>query len=111
MALGRRKGGQTSRERGLLRRHLKALAERREGTLRDLGGLALEMYRRDNFDSRLLWKKAAEIAAVDDEMRLLERGLEEHRSVDELQEMARNAARADREADAQGPRTAPSPRR
>jgi hypothetical protein len=87
-----KKSGQTARERQMMRRHLIALDERRESSLRDLGGLALEMFRRDNVNERLLWNKAAEVAAVDDEIRLIKRGLEERRTVEELDQMAREAA-------------------
>lgn len=76
----------------MMRRHLIALDEQREANLRDLGGLALEMFRRDNVNERLLWNKAAEVAAVDDEIRLIKRGLEERRTVAELDQMAREAA-------------------
>jgi hypothetical protein len=76
----------------MMRRHLIALDERREANLRDLGGLALEMFRRDSVSERLLWNKAAEVAAVDDEIKLIKRGLEEKRTVDELDAMARETA-------------------
>jgi hypothetical protein len=94
---GKRSSGPSARERGLMRRHLRGLEEKREESLRDLGGLAMEMYRRDRFDSRLLWTKAAEATAVDDEIRLIQRGLEEDRTVAELQELAREAAEAEQE--------------
>jgi len=76
----------------MMRRHLIALDERRESNLRDLGGLALEMFRRDSVNERLLWNKASEVAAVDDEIRLIKRGLEERRTVAELDQIAREAA-------------------
>ena len=94
---GKRRSGPSARERGLMRQHLRGLEENREESLRDLGGLALEMYRQDRFDSRLLWTKAAEVSAVDDEIRLIQRGLEEDRTVAELQEIAREAAQAKQE--------------
>ncbi len=95
---GKRDSGPSARERGLMRRHLRGLEETREDSLRDLGGLALEMYRHERFDSRLLWSRAAELAAVDDEIRLIQRGLEEDRTVAELQDMARAAAEAEHDA-------------
>ena len=58
-------------------------------TTRDLGGLALEMYKRDRFEGRLLWSKAAEIAAIDDEAKLVRRGLDEGLSLGELESLAR----------------------
>jgi hypothetical protein len=81
---------QTFRERGRLRRHLEELTEAREDGLRDLGGLALEMYRREAFDGRLLWRKAAEVAAIEDEAALVRRGLEEGLTVAQLEELARD---------------------
>lgn len=83
---------QTVRERGQLRRHLRELEELREVQLRDLGGLALEMYKGDRFDGKLLWAKASEIAAVDDEAKLVRRGLEEGLTLGQLEQLARTDA-------------------
>ena len=90
--LDRRASRQTARERGQLRRHLRELDSLREERLRDLGGLALEMYRRDRFDRELLWSKAAEIDAIDDEAQLVQRGLDEGLTLDQLEEQARGQA-------------------
>jgi hypothetical protein len=79
---------QSARERGQLRRHMRELDDLREERLRDLGGLALEMYKRDRFEGRLLWSKAAEIAAIDDEAKLVQRGLDQGLTLDQLSELA-----------------------
>lgn len=90
MALLRRKGeSQSMRERGQLRRHLRELEELREERLRDLGGLALEMHAHDRVDRELLWRPAAEIAAIDDEAKLVRRGLDEGLTLAQLEEIAR----------------------
>ena len=43
----------------------KALILFREDRLRDLGGLALEMYKRDRFDAGLVVERCAEVVAVE----------------------------------------------
>lgn len=48
-----------------LKRERKALILFREDRLRDLGGLALEMYKRDRFDARLVVERCAELVAVE----------------------------------------------
>jgi hypothetical protein len=88
--LNRDSSNQSAKERGQLRRHLGELDELREERLRDLGGLALEMYKRDRFEGKLLWSKAAEIAAVDDEAKLVQKGLDEGLSLEQLEELARS---------------------
>jgi hypothetical protein len=90
--LDQKGGGQTVKERGKLRRHLQELEELREQRLRDLGGLALEMYKRDSFEGKLLWGKAAEVAAIDDETKLVKRGLEEGLTLEQLEQVARGEA-------------------
>ena len=77
------------RERGQLRRHLRELEELREERLRDLGGLTLEMHRGEKLDRSLLWKPAAEIAAIDDEAQLVRKGLEEGLTLAQLEEIAK----------------------
>ena len=89
---------QSAKERGQLRRHLRELDDLREERLRDLGGLALEMYKRDRFEGRLLWSKAAEIAAVDDEAKLVQRGLDEGLTMDRLEQLARGSGEPERTA-------------
>jgi len=53
-----------------LKRERKALLELREERLRDLGGLALEMYKRDRFNASLVVERCAELVAI--EARVLE---------------------------------------
>jgi hypothetical protein len=55
---------------GDLRRERKLLLRERESRLRDLGGLAMEMYRQDSFREHLLFERCAEVAQIEE--RLLE---------------------------------------
>lgn len=55
---------------GALRRERKALIRAREERIRDLGGLMLEMYRRDRFREDLLREQCAEVVSM--EVRLQE---------------------------------------
>jgi hypothetical protein len=48
-----------------LKRERKALVLFREDRLRDLGGLTLEMYKRDRFDAGLVVERCAELVAVE----------------------------------------------
>lgn len=48
-----------------LRRERKALLAVREERLRDLGGLALEMYKRDRFVASLVVERCAELVAIE----------------------------------------------
>lgn len=48
-----------------LRRERKALVLFREERLRDLGGLTLEMFKRDRFDVSLVVERCAELVAVE----------------------------------------------
>jgi hypothetical protein len=48
-----------------LRRERRALLRLREQKLRDLGGLALEMYRRDQFRENLLLERCAELIGLE----------------------------------------------
>ncbi len=48
-----------------LKRERKALLEVREERLRDLGGLALEMYKRDRFKAGLVVERCAELVAIE----------------------------------------------
>lgn len=50
---------------GELRRERKALLRLREQRLRDLGGLALEMYRRDRFREDLVVERCAELIGLE----------------------------------------------
>src|SRR5919106_3959476 len=48
-----------------LKRERKALLLVREERLRDLGGLALEMYKRDRFNAGLVVERCAELVAIE----------------------------------------------
>ena len=48
-----------------LKRERKALLEVREERLRDLGGLALEIYKRDRFNAGLVVERCAELVAIE----------------------------------------------
>ena len=50
---------------GELRRERRALMRLREDRLRDLGGLALEMYRRDRFNADLLVERCTELLGLE----------------------------------------------
>jgi hypothetical protein len=50
---------------GVLRRERRALLKARDDTLRDLGGLLVEMYRRGGFRDDLLAERAATIVGID----------------------------------------------
>lgn len=50
---------------GTLRRERRALVSRREEKLRDLGGLMLEMYRRDRFREDLVRERCVELMEID----------------------------------------------
>jgi membrane protease subunit (stomatin/prohibitin family) len=56
----------------VLRRERRALLRVREDRLRDLGGLMLEMYRRDQFRQDLLLERCDELAAIDARLRELD---------------------------------------
>lgn len=53
------------------------------------------MYRQDRLERQLLWSKAAEIAALDDEANLLRRGLEEGLTVGELEALGDGQSKLD----------------
>jgi hypothetical protein len=57
---------------GVLRRERRALLRAREERLRDLGGLMLEMYRRDQFRQDLLVERCDELIALDDRLQELD---------------------------------------
>ena len=57
---------------GELRRERRALLRAREQRIRDLGGLALEMFRRDSFREHLLHEHCAEVTAIEDRLQELE---------------------------------------
>ncbi|HSC93219.1 MAG TPA: zinc ribbon domain-containing protein [Gaiellaceae bacterium] len=55
-----------------LRRERRALLKLREERLRDVGGLAMEMFRRDSFREHVLHEQCAEVAAIEDRLIELE---------------------------------------
>jgi hypothetical protein len=57
---------------GVLRRERRALLRAREDRLRDLGGLMLEMYRRDQFRQDLLIERCDELVSLDDRLQELD---------------------------------------
>ena len=62
-----------------LRRERRALLQAREERIRDLGGLAFEMYRRDSFREHLLYEQCTEIAGIDERLLELDALLEHRR--------------------------------
>jgi hypothetical protein len=94
MGLLNRSGSRPSaRERGRMRRRLREIGEQREERLRDLGGLTLEMHKRDRFERQLLSQKAAEIAALDREAKLLRRALDEGLTLGELEALGNDRSK------------------
>jgi hypothetical protein len=57
---------------GTIRRERRALLRAREERIRDLGGLALEMYRRDAFRQGLLHERSREIVALEERLQELD---------------------------------------
>src|SRR5919201_5169566 len=57
---------------GRLRRERRVLLRMREQRLRDLGGLMLEMYRRDQFREDLLLERCVELATLDERLQELD---------------------------------------
>jgi Double zinc ribbon len=57
---------------GQLRRERRALLRAREDRLRDLGGLMLEMFRRDQFRQDLLVERCDELLALDERLQELD---------------------------------------
>jgi hypothetical protein len=53
---------------GALRRERRALVRAREERIRDLGGLMLEMYRRDRFREDLLQERCLEVIALEERL-------------------------------------------
>ena len=60
---------------GRLRRERRALLRYREARIHDLGGLMLEMYRRDDFRQDVVDARAAEIVALEERVREVDRML------------------------------------
>jgi hypothetical protein len=90
-----------ARDRGRLRRRLREIEEQRDDLIRDLGGLTLEMHKRDRFEPRLLSGKAAEVAALDEEAKLLRRALEEGLTSGELEALGASGSSLGARAESQ----------
>ena len=61
---------------GQLRRERRALSRMREERIRDLGGLALEMVRRNRFRQDLLFEQCREVLVLEDRIRVLDDALD-----------------------------------
>jgi DNA-binding winged helix-turn-helix (wHTH) protein len=83
--LKRQRSSASARERGQMRRRLREIEDERHRLLNELGGLALEMHRRERFEQHLLDERAVEIEALDQEARLLRRGLEQKLTTGQVQ--------------------------
>jgi Double zinc ribbon len=57
---------------GRMRRERRFLARRRETEIRDVGGLTVEMVRRDRFRPELLIERAGDVLALEDRMQELD---------------------------------------
>jgi hypothetical protein len=66
---------------GVLRRERRTLLKAREDTLRDLGGLLVEMYRRGGFRDDLLAERCATIVGIDGRLAEIEELLHAGRRV------------------------------
>jgi DNA-directed RNA polymerase subunit RPC12/RpoP len=60
----------------VLRRERRALVRTREERIRDLGGLMLEMYRRDQFKQDLLIEQCLEVISIEERLREIDGLLE-----------------------------------
>ena len=74
------------RDRGRLRRRLRFLRRARELAYRDIGGLIFDMRRFNRSRQDLLDAKLGALGAVDQELRALERALDDRRAIHELRE-------------------------
>ena len=74
---------------GQLRRERRLLLQTRERRLRDLGGLMVEMYRRDQFRQDLLVDRCVELARLDERLGELETLLTVSASRGRVREAAR----------------------
>jgi ribosomal protein L40E len=74
------------RHRARLRRRLRYLRRVRELGFRDLGGLVFDQHRFSQVNDALVHGKLSALAAVDGELRALERALDDRRSLTELRE-------------------------
>ncbi|MBA2506115.1 MAG: hypothetical protein H0V29_09240 [Thermoleophilaceae bacterium] len=72
------------RERGLMRRRLRVLRQKREAMLADLGALVYEQHRQERPDADLVRRKTGEVRAVDEEARALDAALGHGQGLDEV---------------------------
>ena len=79
-------GGTSFRDRGKLRRRLQYLRRARELAFRDVGGLIFDMRRFGRERPDLVEAKLTALAAVDQELRAIERVLDDRRPIHELRE-------------------------
>ncbi|MDX6680869.1 MAG: hypothetical protein QOG94_908 [Solirubrobacteraceae bacterium] len=79
-------GTASFRDRGRLRRRLRYLRRARELAFRDVGGLIFDMRRFERDRPDLVEAKLGALAAVDHELRALERVLDDRRPIHELRE-------------------------
>jgi hypothetical protein len=79
-------GKASFRDRGRLRRRLRYLRRTRELAYRDIGGLIFDMRRFNRSRQDLLDAKLGALGAVDQELRALERALDDRRPIHELHE-------------------------
>jgi hypothetical protein len=79
-------GRPSFRHRGRLRRRLRYLRRVRELGFRDLGGLVFDQHRFAQANEELVRGKVNALAAVDQELRALERALDDPRPITELRE-------------------------
>lgn len=73
-----------ARERGRMRRRLREQRSMREALLMDLGALVFELHRHGRREPKLLQAKAAELSAVDAEVRALSEALDRDLGVVEI---------------------------
>jgi len=73
-----------ARERGRMRRRLRAQTRIREALLLDLGATVWELHRHGRREPELLEAKASHLAVVDDEVRGLAQALESGHGIDSL---------------------------
>ena len=74
----------SARERGRMRRRLRQQRRMREALLLDLGALVFELHRQGRREPELLQAKAAELSAVDQEVRALSHALDAGQTLHEL---------------------------
>ena len=79
------------RERSRMRRRLQYLRRVRELGFRDLGGLVFDQHRFARPDEALVQAKLVALAAVDGELRAIERALDDERPISELREVGVSA--------------------